>query len=224
MRTFSTIGVFALEPHEEAIDRFERELSSYREDLTEWLERYEALRWPEASFVEVFLCLHNAGTAPADNVRLRLRLPKTLRVVDGPPELDPPPESPAFKQRSRMDSTLAELASVRTALSLPTPSKDSRGGVKGPTIIEDGGVTVADFAIASLTHGFPEFSASPLCCVPSSPGEHVVAWEAHAGNLAKPASGTFTIVAREQPRKEPVTTLAQLLAEDVSLIRDDEDE
>ncbi len=204
-------SVRTTETYDDAAERLHDEMRAYERNLRAWLIKYDSLRWPRSTLVEARLQVVNCGRAPAHDLRLRLRIPRGLLNVrdDDPVAVDRPPDTPVFERRQLLAYPRLE---TEPAFEPPGPVFEALGQIEGPVFISDRRDLVAEFRASTLPPGPPDLSAGVLRLVAKTPGVYRVAWEAHSGNLRKPATGELLVEARPQSRNDAVlTTLDEVL-------------
>jgi hypothetical protein len=210
-----TLG--SVESYDTALERFNGELRGFEEELGQWLEAYEARRWPTYSLIRFPVAIHNRGDSVAEAITLNLRIPqgwwrpKDLESLSVPA----PPKPPNFEQKGLY---FGDPSSLLTDLYTPPRTlprfPEQTDGITGPEYMHQGDQLIARFRIESLTHGDDIVSAEPLLLVPNEPGRYTITWTAHVGNLRRPASGDIIIEIEERPVPDgtALRTLDEVLA------------
>ena len=205
-----------VERYDIAVGRFNTELASYAVEIRQWLEAYEARRWPNYSLVRAQISITNDGQSVADGVTLRLLLPDDVAAVKNEDDLAiaPPPEAPVFVQQSLIRMPIAPLHTVVPTVALPKFSLPSAPtAVAGPELLLDRAGVIMQFRVETVTHGVTALSRNPLLVMAVSSGTYLLQWEAHVGNLRHPARGSISIRVDERPAAPfQLTTVAAVLA------------
>lgn len=214
------------ESRKDAIERLNKELAAYEEALRQWLEGFASRRWASYSIIRAHVAIHNRGEYSADGITLRIALPDRIVPMTSERldmlEMPPPPEPPRYEERSLLD--IPSLHMPRVAQDFPAwapPTARARTAAAGPTYVMEHDRSVAEVRLDTLTHGVTERSVDPLVVLPREAGVYELPWEAHVGNLRKPARGTITIeVGSLSEAGSPLTTVeAVSQTNDVSIAR-----
>lgn len=199
---------------DEELRAFVKKVHLYGRELRTWLERLEASRHERLRAFSAAARATENGKAAADFARLRLRFPEQFEEPERPPEVPEPPERPEFVGRPGRIAprSLAPIAAIRRgALSRLIPRPEEFRGLSAEFSNEDGSTIVA-FNIGHINqHDHRDTAEFSLRAAP--PGVYEVGWQISAGGLSPPTDGTIRVEVRESALGEPITELAEALAE-----------
>jgi hypothetical protein len=199
------------ETRDQAIKRLNAELTEYEAALRQWLEDFSCRRWASYSLIRAKVAIHNGGDNVADGITLRIMLPDGIVPMIGEKlgalEMPRPPTPPRYEERSLLHFEPPLLPPFGPHLpALSTPTARAPTAAVGPTYLVEQGHAFAEVRLDTLTHGVTERSVEPLVILPSSEGLYELSWEAHVGNLRRPARGSIRI--KVNPMSEGGETLS----------------
>jgi hypothetical protein len=204
------------ENREEAIERLDTELAEYEPALREWLTGYADRCWASYSMVSAPVAIRNAGDNRADDITLRITLADNVLALteEGMDALTmlPPPKRPRYERRSRYGPGLTDIPGMMPRIPSLNPTARPRSAVSGPTYVVEHDRAVAEVRLDALTHGVTERSPGRLMLTPQKPGVYELGWQAHVGNLRRPARGTIHLdVGQLDVEGEPLTTIEDVV-------------
>ncbi len=206
----------ATESRNKAVERLGLELQTYAAQLRQWLEAFASRRQWSYGLIRRDIAVHNGGESVADGIILRLHMPpaivamtdKRLETI----QMSPPPVAPQYEQRSALWQTEKLLDIVRPSFPGFPVTPTLGPGAAGPSWTREQSHDVAEVRLDRLTHGVTELTRGTLEILPREPGISDIAWDAHVGNLRRPARGTIRIELDPMPEDgEPLTTLGAVL-------------
>jgi hypothetical protein len=213
---FGAMGQFE-KPTEKDREEFAQKVEAYGEDLKAWLERVAEPIKQEMEVLVATVVLDNPAPLDAAEARVNLRLADGFGMAPEVEELEEPPQVPAFPlRRSRLVPqglgvdygphypTVPSISALAR-----TRSDRPRISLEEPTYEEADGAVVVSYPRRTVRHGETGTAGDDLRVRCSKPGSYKVAWEIHASNLEKPATGALT-VSRDPEPGEPVQTLTDL--------------
>lgn len=194
---------------------FAQEVERYAEDLTRWLGEYETMREIKSRQFKVTFRVENEGEAPAENVRLRIRLPDDFEEVATQPSIAGPPARPSYEppgpggiRVNRQDFSL-----LRQALSSGSSSPREREFPSRPTSTcsYDGEHLLLTYDLGALNHGPDHMQTHPCDIRVPAPGSYEGQWEVLAANGT--AKGPLRIVVPPPGEGPALATLDEVTEE-----------
>jgi hypothetical protein len=205
---FVTGNPFARRPseadYERAMENFEKEVSEFAKELREWLSEYVEAARAYAETFELGIAVANAASgAHAEAVNIALKLPETVVVAEGRPQLRMPPERPEYEPpRPEIIDPLRPSAHLPRIRSL------------GRAVVEEGRLRLSEPAWKVSKDGrqlesavgdvHPDRAISvgePLFLRAIGPGRHAIGWSAYTKSARRAAQGTISLeVGRGQTR------------------------
>jgi hypothetical protein len=225
------MGQFA-RPTEEDREDFAQKVDAYGKEIKGWLERITAPVEAEMEVLAARVLLRNPAKLDATEARVVLRFSKAFTAAPNAEELEEPPTVPAFPLR-RSGIGLMEprfdfgprypVVPPISALSR-TRFDVAQFSTEQPTYEERDEGFVVSYPRRTVRHGEIGTAGDDLRVRCTKAGAHEVAWEIHASNLEKAATGTHTVINNEEAG-EPVQTLADLehLLVELGLASEEED-
>jgi hypothetical protein len=198
-----------MRPRRPEVEQFTAEVRDYGAELEDWLASYFEFRAEAVRQFPLTFRIENDGEAPAQNVRLRVRLPKGFRQLNGAPEIAGPPDEPRFKGRFDLDYARPLQSSALRDI-YRSVTKEAPAGPVATASYEDDHL-VLTYDIGHLNHGPDHMRTDLVVLLAPADGEFEASWEALSANAGPAAKGTLKItVSPAEEVKPPITTMAEI--------------
>jgi hypothetical protein len=201
-----------LGPRQRDIEQFSSEIRRFGEELEDWLDRYVDFRLQVARQFPLAFRVENDGEAPAQNVRLRVHLPKDFLQMDEPPAMDSPPSEPRYSGPFDINPVVPYQSSALREIGRRLLKDPVSGPV--PTSSEEGDHLVLTYEIGHLNHGPDHVGTDPVILLAPSDGEFEIHWEALSANPGPAMKGSLKIRVSPAVDSDPPITTMKEVAED----------
>lgn len=184
---------------------------AFGQELRAWLESLQASRYQRLRGFTAVARVREAGMAPADFVRVRLRFPKEFEEWNAPPEVPSPPERPEFVGRYGFVAPRAAKVPRVGSLSRLIPRPREFNGTAAEYSREEDKTVIA-LGIGHINqHDYRD--SAEFALLAASPGTYEVEWQVSANGLSPLSEGRIMIEVREPQAGEPIVELGDALAE-----------
>lgn len=195
----ATNSALGIRPSSGEFARYDREAEEYLDSAREVMPRIIEFANRSNLFVPLdSLTVHNAGTAPAMNVRIVLRVPPGLMLLAEAPKSQPYLPSPPKAPRDEFESMFS-MSSIAPLVLEPLDFSGFPGSAEEAWEVDD---NEAEITIGDLRHSCS--ADLPAIYIQlreySSAGSFSFEYELHAFNLPKPAQATFNVIVEKVPR------------------------
>jgi len=198
---------------DEELRAFVGEVQAYGKELRAWLEHLQAARRESLRAFTATVRVREAGQAPADFARVRLRFPEAFEEWEAPPDVAAPPERPKFVGRYSpvVPGPFRVQPIAAGALSRLIPRVEDFKGTSAEYSREDGSTIVALNIGHINQHDHRDTAEFVLMAAP--PGLYSVEWQVSAEGLSPLTEGTLKVEVQEPQLDEPIVDLKDALAE-----------
>lgn len=219
MRVVLPQAAFDPTPTLEEKTEFAQEVEGYVVALGEWFDEYETAREEKSRQFAVAFRVENDGEAPAENVRLRVRLPDNFKEASVRPGVGAAPTRPTYKPPGPGGIRIRQpdLSSIDLSLLRNSQTPQRRSGPSRPvaTCSLDGGHLLLTYNLGTLNHGPDHLRTHPCEIRVPGPGSYEGRWEVLAANGA--SKGPLRIVVPPALDGTPFATLEEVSEERESL-------
>jgi hypothetical protein len=217
MRVVLPQAAFDPMPTLEEKTEFAQEIEGYVEALGDWFDDYELARARKSRQFTVAFRVENDGEAPAENVRLRIRLPDDFEEVATRPEVGSPPTRPVYVPPGPGGIRVRQPGSIDLSLLRSQLAPQRRGNSSRPLAVcsLDGGNLLLTYNLGTLNHGPDHLRTHPCEIRVPGPGSYEGRWEVLAANGV--SRGPLRIIVPPALDDTPFATLEELSEERESL-------